>query len=94
MKRGWCWAATPAAGGGQPASVRCFGEAEPDVARFLTAALAEADVVLLDQHLVFEETYYGTDLAAYLLQHGFQGLVCAQPQCARGGGGRYGQCVS
>ncbi len=42
---------------GRPASIRCFGSTESDIAVFLAAALAEADIIILDQHLEYSKTY-------------------------------------
>eukprot|EP00667_Euglena_gracilis_P007124 EG_transcript_7190 len=61
------------------AVVRAYGAAEDEVGAFLSDALQQADIVILDQHLQFPDsstTYTGTDLCRQLLGHGFRGLVC------------------
>eukprot|EP00667_Euglena_gracilis_P003783 EG_transcript_3794 len=60
------------------ATVHCFGASDPDIERFLSLALAEANVVILDQHLDSESagTHYGTDLVQQLLAAGYSGLAC------------------
>eukprot|EP00667_Euglena_gracilis_P002799 EG_transcript_2809 len=59
------------------AIIRTFGTSEDDVDRFLSEALHDADVVILDQNLQYlETTFYGTDVCRQLVGHGFRGLVC------------------
>eukprot|EP00667_Euglena_gracilis_P007068 EG_transcript_7130 len=61
----------------QPATVQCFGAKEEDAMEFVDLAAVNADVVILDQHLVYgRATYHGTDLARRLLAQGFAGLIC------------------
>ena len=58
-------------------AVETFGEAPEDVRAFVDAALARADIVILDQHLEYEAvTVTGTSLVDELLSQNFQGLVC------------------
>eukprot|EP00667_Euglena_gracilis_P003291 EG_transcript_3301 len=58
-------------------TVHCFGASEADVAGFLATALAEADIVILDQHLECkDEMKYGTNLVQQLVAAGYGGLVC------------------
>eukprot|EP00667_Euglena_gracilis_P002551 EG_transcript_2551 len=57
--------------------VHCFGSSAAEIDCFFVTALAEADVVILDQHLEFEdEMTYGTDLVHKLVAAGYGGLVC------------------
>eukprot|EP00668_Euglena_longa_P021037 GGOE01026170.1.p1 GENE.GGOE01026170.1~~GGOE01026170.1.p1 ORF type:complete len:679 (-),score=166.00 GGOE01026170.1:1200-3203(-) len=58
------------------AVVRTYGATEDDIGVFITEALQEADVVVLDQNLEYSHTHYGTDLCRQLIGFGFRGLVC------------------
>eukprot|EP00667_Euglena_gracilis_P002249 EG_transcript_2250 len=60
----------------QPAAVHCYGVTEADIPLFLAAALAVADVVVLDQTLEYSVTHYGTDLVRQLVLSNFRGLIC------------------
>eukprot|EP00667_Euglena_gracilis_P004700 EG_transcript_4730 len=54
-----------------------FGQCPSDVKIFLEAALARADIVILDQHLDYGNvTVFGTELLKLLHQNGFTGLSC------------------
>ena len=58
-------------------AVETFGETLEDVRAFVDAALARADIVILDQNLEYEAvTVTGTSLVDELLAQNFQGLVC------------------
>eukprot|EP00669_Euglena_mutabilis_P011421 TRINITY_DN606_c1_g1_i2.p1 TRINITY_DN606_c1_g1~~TRINITY_DN606_c1_g1_i2.p1 ORF type:complete len:526 (-),score=72.23 TRINITY_DN606_c1_g1_i2:224-1801(-) len=58
------------------AVARVFGAQESDVELFPALAAEQADVVVLDQHLDYRESYLGTDIAKQLLRLGYRGLVC------------------
>ena len=62
----------------QTRSVFAFGRHEVDADLFLSAALADGDIAILDQHLEFggEANILGTDLVARLVAGGFRGLIC------------------
>ena len=59
-------------------NVHMFGRDELEVSRFTSAALANADIAILDQHLEYggETNILGTDLVAQLVEGEFQGLIC------------------
>eukprot|EP00667_Euglena_gracilis_P002239 EG_transcript_2236 len=59
-----------------PAVVRCFGEREEDVEAFFAAAVKEADIVILDQHLDYTQTYLGSDLVRRLTEAQYGGFIC------------------
>eukprot|EP00668_Euglena_longa_P025129 GGOE01031361.1.p1 GENE.GGOE01031361.1~~GGOE01031361.1.p1 ORF type:complete len:711 (-),score=198.49 GGOE01031361.1:160-2292(-) len=60
-----------------PKEAFCFGAVLADVDAFMAKALEEANVVIIDQHLVYpEESLLGTDLVRKLLQLRFDGLIC------------------
>eukprot|EP00667_Euglena_gracilis_P020531 EG_transcript_22274 len=68
-----------ARGGGLAAAVEQRPHRLREVGAFLSDALQQADIAILDQHLQFLDsstTYTGTDLCRQLLGHGFRGLVC------------------
>eukprot|EP00667_Euglena_gracilis_P002058 EG_transcript_2061 len=58
------------------ALVRTYGAAEDDISAFLTDALREADIVIMDQNLEYTESHHGTDLCRQLLGCRFAGLIC------------------
>jgi DNA-binding response OmpR family regulator len=58
------------------AAVRTFGAQEADVELFTASAVDDADVVILDQHLEYSETFFGTAIVRRLLRMGYGGLVC------------------
>eukprot|EP00667_Euglena_gracilis_P004358 EG_transcript_4380 len=61
------------------ADVHTFGTGAVDVEAFLQAATADADVVIMDQHLEFGDLrFLGTDLIGVLLRRGYRGLVCVR----------------
>eukprot|EP00667_Euglena_gracilis_P005215 EG_transcript_5246 len=59
-----------------PSKVHLLGHSEEDVHGFVPFALHNADIVILDQHLEFSKTYYGTDLVQHLCEQRFGGLLC------------------
>jgi len=60
-----------------PAShVRVFGAVESDIELFPAAAVDDANIVVLDQHLEYTESYLGTDIIRRLLMLGYEGMVC------------------
>jgi DNA-binding NarL/FixJ family response regulator len=64
--RRWC----------QPSEVHTFGSHEADVEVFLSQASRNADIVILDQHLLYSHEHLGTDLVRKLLARGYGGMVC------------------
>ena len=57
--------------------IEMFGETRNEVEEFTEAALAVADIAILDQNMDFGcEIVYGTTLVQGLLNAGFQGLLC------------------
>eukprot|EP00667_Euglena_gracilis_P017339 EG_transcript_18252 len=60
----------------RPASVACLGASAADVAAFLAKALL-ADVVVVDQHLEWEDgSGLGSDLVRQLRRLGCKGFIC------------------
>eukprot|EP00668_Euglena_longa_P028552 GGOE01035826.1.p1 GENE.GGOE01035826.1~~GGOE01035826.1.p1 ORF type:complete len:705 (+),score=194.88 GGOE01035826.1:149-2116(+) len=59
-----------------PSAVHCFGEKEEDVEEFFRVAVAEADIVILDQHLVYSQSFLGTDIVQQLMEAGYSGFIC------------------
>eukprot|EP00667_Euglena_gracilis_P002637 EG_transcript_2644 len=59
-----------------PGAVHCFGRREEDIEEFVTTALAEADIVILDQNLEYSQPHLGSDVARRLRHAGFAGLIC------------------
>ena len=58
-------------------TVRQYGESLEDVAEFMKAVSAGADVAILDQNLQFEsQTLLGSDLVRELIADGYLGLLC------------------
>eukprot|EP00667_Euglena_gracilis_P029906 EG_transcript_40355 len=58
------------------AKPRVFGATVDEIEHFISAALLDADIVILDQHLEYGSTaLYGTDVVARLLENGFTGFV-------------------
>eukprot|EP00667_Euglena_gracilis_P003350 EG_transcript_3360 len=61
------------------ASCRAYGANADDVATFEDAALAGADICILDQHLDYPHvTLYGTDIAQRLRRAGYSGFICVR----------------
>eukprot|EP00667_Euglena_gracilis_P001055 EG_transcript_1055 len=59
------------------ADVQVFGKDAEDVLRFQEAALNEADIIILDQHLDYGDVQYtGSDVLRSLLGRGYHGFVC------------------
>eukprot|EP00669_Euglena_mutabilis_P011485 TRINITY_DN6117_c0_g1_i2.p1 TRINITY_DN6117_c0_g1~~TRINITY_DN6117_c0_g1_i2.p1 ORF type:complete len:518 (+),score=90.83 TRINITY_DN6117_c0_g1_i2:217-1554(+) len=58
------------------ARVTAFGERESDVELFVARAIEGADVVIVDQHLDYQEPHLGTDVVRRLRQMGYKGLIC------------------
>eukprot|EP00668_Euglena_longa_P027863 GGOE01034901.1.p1 GENE.GGOE01034901.1~~GGOE01034901.1.p1 ORF type:complete len:658 (+),score=171.88 GGOE01034901.1:128-2101(+) len=58
------------------AVVRIYGALEDDVHAFMSEALQDADIVILDQNLEYAHPHYGTDLCRQLIRFGFRGLIC------------------
>eukprot|EP00669_Euglena_mutabilis_P014295 TRINITY_DN934_c0_g1_i2.p1 TRINITY_DN934_c0_g1~~TRINITY_DN934_c0_g1_i2.p1 ORF type:complete len:216 (-),score=36.18 TRINITY_DN934_c0_g1_i2:317-922(-) len=56
--------------------VRVFGDAESDIDLFMAMAVNDADIVILDQHLDYAESYLGTNIVRRLLLLGYEGMVC------------------
>ena len=62
-----------------PRSVTTFGETEDEVQEIVESSLNGADIVILDQHLVYPKaSYTGTGLMEQLVARGFQGLICTR----------------
>eukprot|EP00667_Euglena_gracilis_P003553 EG_transcript_3560 len=63
-----------------PQAVSCaYGATREEVAAFETAALAGADLLILDQHLEYPHvTLYGTDTAQRLRRAGYPGVICVR----------------
>eukprot|EP00667_Euglena_gracilis_P004281 EG_transcript_4303 len=58
------------------AKPRVFGATVDEVDGFVSAALLDADIVILDQHLEYDTaTMFGTDVVRRLLENGFTGFV-------------------
>ena len=58
-------------------TVQQYGKSLEEVADFMTAVAAGADVAILDQNLVFEsQTVLGSDLVRELIADGYPGLLC------------------
>jgi len=60
------------------ATVTAFGASEEDLDLFVARASEEADVVIVDQHLEYSESYLGTALLKRLRLMGFGGLMCVR----------------
>jgi len=58
------------------AHVTSFGQTEGDIELFTARAIDEADVVIVDQHLEYTESYLGTNLVQRMILMGYRGLVC------------------
>eukprot|EP00667_Euglena_gracilis_P003224 EG_transcript_3236 len=73
-----------------PCTVQAFGGSAADVTPFLRAALTSADIVILDQHLDWDEgpegpsgeLCLGTQLAQFLRLRAFRGLICIRSSSA------------
>eukprot|EP00668_Euglena_longa_P010458 GGOE01012665.1.p1 GENE.GGOE01012665.1~~GGOE01012665.1.p1 ORF type:complete len:340 (-),score=81.45 GGOE01012665.1:726-1745(-) len=59
-----------------PCVVQCFGKQEEDIEAFVAVALAEADIVIMDQNLQYSRLHLGSDIARRLVQSGFGGFIC------------------
>eukprot|EP00667_Euglena_gracilis_P009269 EG_transcript_9412 len=59
----------------QPSSVACFGATMEELDPFIAHA-AQADIVIVDQHLNWARAHLGTDIVRHLRQLPFQGFVC------------------
>ena len=60
-----------------PRSVKAFGAMEVEVMQFPVASMGVADVVILDEHLEYDDTSYrGTAIVKQLVKKGFPGLIC------------------
>eukprot|EP00667_Euglena_gracilis_P018549 EG_transcript_19690 len=59
-----------------PSVVHCLGEEEADVEAFMGLAMQGADVLVVDQHLVYSRTYLGTEIVQRLRSLGFRGFIC------------------
>ena len=59
-------------------SVQIFGEVAEETTQFVSAALSNADIAILDQNLEYEGhvSCLGTDLMKELLEKGFRGMLC------------------
>eukprot|EP00668_Euglena_longa_P038057 GGOE01049024.1.p1 GENE.GGOE01049024.1~~GGOE01049024.1.p1 ORF type:complete len:758 (-),score=174.79 GGOE01049024.1:660-2837(-) len=55
---------------------QAYGATMSEVAIFEAEALSGADVLILDQHLDYHVTIYGTDIAQRLRRAGYCGLIC------------------
>jgi len=55
--------------------VRLFGAVETDVDLFTATAAGEADIVIVDQHLDYAQSYLGTEIVKRLLLLGYEGMV-------------------
>eukprot|EP00669_Euglena_mutabilis_P014048 TRINITY_DN9073_c0_g1_i1.p2 TRINITY_DN9073_c0_g1~~TRINITY_DN9073_c0_g1_i1.p2 ORF type:complete len:104 (-),score=22.87 TRINITY_DN9073_c0_g1_i1:63-374(-) len=53
-----------------------LGAEESDVERFMAIAAEGADIVILDQHLEYGESYLGTTVARRLRLLGYNQLLC------------------
>eukprot|EP00669_Euglena_mutabilis_P000232 TRINITY_DN1030_c0_g2_i1.p1 TRINITY_DN1030_c0_g2~~TRINITY_DN1030_c0_g2_i1.p1 ORF type:complete len:126 (-),score=14.85 TRINITY_DN1030_c0_g2_i1:103-480(-) len=53
-----------------------LGDQETDVELFPALAVESADIVVIDQHLDYQEPHLGTDVVRRLRQMGFEGLIC------------------
>jgi len=58
------------------AGVTELGDQESDVELFPAMAVEAADVVVVDQHLDYQEPHLGTDVVRRLRQMGYKGLIC------------------
>ena len=58
--------------------VHMYGEKHAEVAQFIHGAAADADLVILDQHLEYgdPDNVLGTELIPQLLARGFAGFIC------------------
>eukprot|EP00667_Euglena_gracilis_P007148 EG_transcript_7213 len=60
-------------------SVEVFGGSAQDVQKFMAAAVDRADIVLVDNHLVYDDVQFvGTQLLRQLFSNGFAGFACVQ----------------
>eukprot|EP00667_Euglena_gracilis_P003140 EG_transcript_3152 len=58
-------------------TVEVFGSTSQEVRDFMSAALDHADVLIIDNHLVYEDAQFlGTQLLAELIQSGYRGFAC------------------
>ena len=59
-------------------NVHMYGETRTEVAQFISGAAADADLVILDQHLEYGGTdnVLGTELIPQLLARSFAGFIC------------------
>ena len=64
----------------QTTAVRTYGRTAAEVATFVRAALADADIAILDQHLEYgaDANVLGTDIIRELKAKGFRGLCCVR----------------
>jgi len=58
------------------AMVHIYGADEGDVELFPAQAAGAADIVVVDQHLDYGETHFGTNVVRRLLLMGYRGLIC------------------
>jgi len=58
------------------ATVTAFGAAEGDLELCVARAAEEADIVIVDQHLEYSESYLGTAILRRMKLLGFRGLMC------------------
>jgi hypothetical protein len=62
-----------------PVSVKAFGESHFEVEEFVSASINVADIVIMDENLVYASgTYLGSDLLVQFVEQGFRGLLCTR----------------